>query len=323
MSELRIDRLTGRRVLFVSDRVARPRDFSEGDHKAASQEDCPFCEGHEEETPKEVWALRQGPPDAAGWQIRVVPNRYPISEDHELIIETSAHETDISDLPLAHVEEIIRAYRLRMEALSQKERWSYLALFKNHGSSAGASRAHPHAQLVGLPSVPPLIEKELKIAQEFHHERGRCLYCELIERELELKERVIEADEHLIVWSPEAARVPWECWILPRRHQPDFRVLSAQEAAALASALRQTLRRIRRALSEQSYAYNYYVHTAPLLPSGDARSKGVASSYHWHLEIIPRLGRLAGLEWGTELYVNPLLPEEAARRLREFDPHCS
>lgn len=328
MTELRVDRLTGRRVLFVSGRVARPRDFSEGDHRAASQEDCPFCEGHELQTPKEIWALRQGLPDAAGWQIRVVPNRYPISEDHELIIETSAHDADICNLPLAHVEEIIRVYRLRMEALSHKGRWSYLALFKNHGSAAGTSRAHPHSQLVGLSSVPPLIEKELKIAQQFHHERGCCLYCELIERELELKERVIEANEHLLIWSPQVARVPFECWILPRRHQPDFRALSDREAAALASALQQTLRRIRRALSGLDYAYNYYLHTAPLLPSGDAGSKSVARSYHWHLEIIPRLGRLAGLEWGTELYVNPLLPEEAAHKLRHalggaFDPPCS
>jgi len=319
MVELRIDRLTGRQVLFASGRIARPRDFPKGEREVIPPGDCPFCEGHEDQTPKEIWALREGSPDAPGWQIRVVPNKYPISEDHEVIIETPAHQTDLPDLPPAQAERIIKAYQTRLGALAQKGRWPYLALFKNYGWAAGASRVHPHAQLVGLPSVPPLIERELQIAQDFYLERGRCLYCETLERELELKERVIEADEHFLVWSPQAARVPWECWILPRRHRASFLDLGPKETIALAGALQRTLKRIKRVLSglDLDFAYNYSFHIAPLFPKEGRLPPAVEEGYHWHIEVLPRLGRLAGLEWGTGLYINPLLPEQAAAKLRQ------
>jgi len=309
MIELRRDPLTGRMVVFASGRIGRPHDFSSA-YKASPPESCPFCEGHEDQTPPETWALREGEPDGPGWRVRAVPNKYPVCEAHELIIETPLHDADLPDLAPAEVEEIIFAYRSRMEALAAQG-WRYLALFKNHGHGAGASRAHPHAQLMGLRFVPPLVREELRIAQRAYQRSGRCIYCETIARELEDGERVIEADRSFLVWSPYGARVPLECWILPRRHQHDFVNISAEDIKALARALRRTLTRLRKLLSGL-YAYNYYIHTSPLAPKIEATKLG----YHWHLEILPRLGRLAGLEWGTGLYVNSVMPEEAARRLR-------
>lgn len=315
MGELRRDPLTGRRVLFASGRIARPHDFYSA-YKASPPESCPFCPGHEDQTPPETWAIREGEPDTPGWRIRAVPNKYPICEAHELIIETPRHDVDLPDLSPTEVEAIIAAYRSRMEALAEQGRWRYLALFKNHGHGAGASRAHPHAQLMGLEFVPPLVREELRIARRAYRKSGRCIYCETIEHELEFKERVIEADERFFVWSPYAARVPLECWILPRRHQHDFLNISAEDAAALACVLQRALARLTALLKGPLYAYNYYLHTSPLAAGSRKQPEATVHGYHWHLELLPRLGRLAGLEWGTGLYVNSVTPEEAARRLR-------
>ncbi len=314
MLEVRVDTFTRRRVLIVHGRGARPSDWP-AHEPLLSEEDCPFCPGHEKETPAETWALREGPPNSPSWQIRAIPNKYPISDAHELIIETPAHGKDLPALPQDHVQQVISAYKTRLEALAQQGRWRYLALFKNYGRAAGATRAHPHAQLVGFPLIPPLIREELQMAERSYRPRRRCPYCEMIERELALKERVIDVDGYFLVWSPYAARVPFECWVLPRRHAHDFLMISAEELSSLACLLPRTLARLAHAL--RSTAYNYYLHTAPLPPSGRKKpAPTLEYSYHWHFEILPRLGQLAGLEWGTGFYVNSVPPEEAAQRLR-------
>jgi UDPglucose--hexose-1-phosphate uridylyltransferase len=315
-TELRRDPFTGRRVWFVPGRSGRPSDWiPKGDAAPKDAKDCPFCPGHEDQTPPEIWALRDDPHDVTSWRIRVIPNKYPISGAHELILETPKHGADLADLPQTQLAEIITVYRDRMAAHAGEGRWRYLSLFKNHGWPAGASRAHPHAQLVGLPFVPPLVRLELQRARRAYRRRNRCLYCETIEREIRLKDRVIELDERFVVWSPYAARMSLECWLLPRRHAADFLAIESEEILSLARLLGRTLRRLKTLLPPRAYAYNFYVHT---LPVSSARAHPEqAESYHWHIEIVPRLGRLAGLEWGTGLYLNPLFPEEAARMLRE------
>ena len=314
-TELRRDPFTGRRVWFVPGRSGRPSDWiPKGEAAPKDAEDCPFCPGHEDRTPPEIYALRDDPADLTSWRIRVIPNKYPISESHELIIETPEHDVDLADLSQAHLAEIVTVYRDRMTARARDGRWRSLALFKNHGRPAGASRAHPHAQLIGLPFVPPLIRVELQQARRAYRRRNRCLYCETIEREIQTGERVIELAERFVVWSPYAARMSLECWVLPRRHTADFLAIKPEEIASLACLLGRTLRRLKAILPPRAYAYNFYVHMLPV--SAAHAHPEQAQSYHWHLEIVPRLGRLAGLEWGTGLYVNPVFPEEAARMLR-------
>lgn len=312
MAELRTDELTGRRVLFAAGRTQRPSDFVSA---TPQRESCPFCPGQEDQTPKEIWALRKGLPNTSNWQIRVIPNKYPISEIHELIIETPHHDRDLPDLPLAQVKNVIDTYRQRLEARSQNRYCRYLSLFKNYGPEAGATRAHPHAQLVGLPFIPALVQTELRLAHEAHRRQGSCIYCQRISRELKSGERIVERDRHLVVWSPYAARTPFECWILPRAHNHDFCTLSPAQMTSLAHMLRHTLLRLRRVLND--FAYNYYVHTAPLPSRHTASSTTLGRSYHWHLEILPRLSKMAGLEWSTGLYVNAMAPEESARLLRD------
>lgn len=316
MPERRDCPFTRRRVLVAEGRRRRPSDWETSSLSPDDRSDCPFCEGHEAQTPPELWALRdrESEPDTPGWQVRVVPNKYPIAEPHELIVETPEHDVDLPDLPPAHVARVISAYQKRLRAVASQSGVRYPALFKNHGRAAGASRAHPHAQLVGLPFVPPLIQEELAIARASHEREGRCLYCATIERELASGGRIIEADEAMLVWSPVAARAAYECWVLPRRHRHDVRELSSGEIAALAEALQRALARLRTVLAHtrSPHAYNYYLHTTPTHTSPESEL-----SYHWHVEILPRLGTPAGLEWGTGAYVNPVPPEEAARALRD------
>jgi len=314
-AELRRDRFTERAVWYIPGRIGRPSDWVPlAQPKEDDRKDCPFCPGHEGETPPEVWALRPegGAPNAPGWEIRVIPNKYPIGEAHELIIETPQHNADFPDLPLEHLRRVMEAYRERLAALSQGG-WEYVALFKNHGRGAGATRIHPHSQIVGLPLIPPLLEEELRCAQRFFEREGKCLYCKTLGEELDRGERVVFRNEEFVVWCPFVSRMSFECWIAPLSHAADFRTLSSSQGKALAEALQRALEGLRRVWpSPRPFSYNFYLHTAP-----SRLSTEIEREYHWHFEVLPRLGRLAGLEWGTGLYANPITPEEAARRLRE------
>ena len=314
-SELRRDLFTERAVWYIPGRIGRPSDWVPlAQPKENEERECPFCPGHEGETPPEIWALRPrgGEPNTPGWRIRVIPNKYPISETHELIVETPRHGADLPDLSLEHLMHVVEVYRERLTALSEDPRWEYVSLFKNHGRGAGATRIHPHSQVVGLPLVPPLMEEELRCARRFYEQQQRCLYCETLRDELERGERVVFRNAEVAVWCPYASRMSFECWIVPLQHAADFRTLMPPQGEALAEALRKALGALRRVWpSPRPFSYNFYLHTAPTQPAPN-----VEREYHWHFEILPRLGRLAGLEWGTELYANPVPPEVAAERLR-------
>ncbi len=308
MTEVRRGRLSARRVIVSATRGKRPSDWVHRDEERTDQA-CPFCPGHEGETPPEVWALRDGSAsDEPGWRVRVVPNKYPIVAPHELIVETPHHDTDLPHLSLDDAERVVAAYRDRMGSVAREEGVVYPALFKNVGRAAGASRAHLHSQLIGLPFVPPAIEAERRMAEGHREAAGRCLYCDTIDDELARAERVVWADERFLVWSPQAAVTPYECWILPRAHTADFLAADDADLAALARVLSRTLGALHRTFGGR-FAYNYFLHTAPR--QGAAGRDG----FHWHLEILPRLGTPAGLELGSSVFVNPVPPERAAREL--------
>lgn len=310
MTEVREGRLSPRRVVVSEKRGQRPSDWVRRDDEKTDQA-CPFCPGHEAETPPEVWALRddEQAADEPGWTVRVIPNKYPILAPHELIVETPHHDADLHHLSADDVERVVATYRSRMQAVAEADGVVYPALFKNVGRAAGASRAHLHAQLIGLPFVPPSIESELERANDHGESTGDCLYCQTIQAELDRNERVIWADDAFLVWSPDAAIAPYECWILPRTHQSDFRQLDAERSMTFARTLARTLRAMH-AVFEGRFAYNYFIHTAPL----NSNYLG-ADGFHWHLEILPRLGTPAGLEWGSGVFVNAVPPERAASEL--------
>ena len=313
MTDVRVGRLAPRRVIVAEKRGQRPSDWVRRDEEKPDQ-DCPFCVGHEAETPPEVWAMRpDSAPDQPGWQIRVIPNKYPIMAPHELIIETPHHDADLPDLSLSEAESVLQAYRERMRTISYEEGVVYPALFKNVGRAAGASRAHLHSQLLGLAFVPPAVEAERAMAATHRDRTGGCLHCDVIDEEIARGDRVIWADDRYLVWSPQAAMAPYECWILPRTHAASFLDSDDDALNAFAQVLARSLRALY-GVFEGPFAYNYFLHTAPL--HGSSEADGV----HWHLEILPRLGTPAGLEWGSGVFVNAVPPERAAAQLgHRFD----
>lgn len=313
MTEVRQGRLSPRRVIVSEKRGQRPSDWVRRDDERSDQA-CPFCPGHEGETPPEIWALRDDSgADGPGWQVRVVPNKYPIIAPHELIIETPHHDADLPDLSLDEAERAVYTYRERMAAVTRERDVVYPALFKNVGRAAGASRAHLHSQLLGLSFVPPAVEAELGMAARHRESTGNCLYCDTIDGELARDERVIWADDDFLVWSPRAAMAPYECWILPRHHTTDFLNIDDPGLRALADVLTRTLGALY-GVFEGRFAYNGFIHTAP---AGEPHMEGL-ESFHWHWEILPRLGTPAGLEWGSGVFANAVPPERAAGELRRW-----
>ncbi|MBX3413175.1 MAG: galactose-1-phosphate uridylyltransferase [Pirellulales bacterium] len=328
MPELRKDPIVERWVIIVGDRAARPHDFHENAVRSAGTS-CPFCAGHEHETPGELFALRESPD--APWRVRVVPNRYPALEGqgelssrvsaegefyvrvpasgaHEVIIETPRHVSRVGELSLVELTEVLGVYRERLHYHRRQARFRHATIFKNVGAAGGASIEHAHSQVMVTPIVPTLVAEELAAAALFHRAQGRCIFCDLAERELAAGARIVADHDGFTAIAAFASRLPWETWVLPRRHAGDFDRLSDDELARLAVALHDTLAALEAVL--EPVAYNLVLHTAPFDTS-------CAEHYHWHIEIIPRVTKTAGFEWGSGCYVNPLAPEVAAARLRD------
>ncbi len=330
MPELRKDPITGRWVIISTDRGKRPSDFVRESVQIKGNGFCPFCYGNETKTPPEVLAYgRNGSgKDTPGWSIRVVPNKFPalqIEGDldregeglfdrmngigaHEVIVETPDHQSTLATLPEKAVEEVLWAYRDRMLDLKNDKRFRYILLFKNHGEAAGASLEHTHSQLIALPIVPKRVREEVDKSKHYFEEKERCIFCDMIRQEVETGSRVIGENEYFIALAPYAPRFPFETWLLPRQHSSAFENHQSPIYASLARLLRDLLRRLDAVLNRP--AYNYVVHTSPI-------GEEINEHFHWHIEMMPKLTKVAGFEWGTGFYINPTPPEEAARFLRE------
>lgn len=227
---------------------------------------------------------------------------------HEVVIETPDHMATLSTMDERQVAELLWAFRDRVLDLKKDKRLRYVMLFKNHGEAAGATLEHPHSQIIALPVVPKRVQEELDGARKYFEFKERCVYCDILRQDLKDSDRVIlETDEFAAV-APFASRFPFETWLLPRRHESHFENIREAEVANLAWVLRNVLRKMDRVLEKP--AFNLIVHSAPVQES-------TSEHYHWHIEIIPKLTRVAGFEWGTGFYINPTPPEEAARFMRE------
>jgi UDPglucose--hexose-1-phosphate uridylyltransferase len=329
VSELRKDPITGRWVIISTERRKRLADFRLESVAITPDPSCPFCEGHESMTPRELYALRHGSgPNAPGWSLRVVPNQSPVLRvegtldrqgeglfdkmngigAHEVIIESPRHLDTLASLEPAAVEDVLWAACERVRDLRRDQRFRYIIIFKNHGEAAGASLAHSHTQLIALPVVPREVRDEVDGAKAHYAQKERCVFCDILRQETGEGKRLITENTDMVAVSPYAPRFPFETWILPRRHQSHFEDTPRHELASLARMLGDLLRRMNRAL--ESPPYNLLIHSAPV-------SDAACDWYHWHVEIIPKLTKVAGFEWATGFYVNPVAPEEAAQVLRD------
>jgi len=331
MPELRRDPIIGRWVIISSERGKRPTDFR-AEPENHTGDGCPFCPGNEKLTPGEIIAY--GEPgrerNSKGWRLRVIPNKYPALEvegvlnrqgegmydkmngigAHEVIIETPDHNKGIPDLTDREYGDVIWAYKERIIDLKRDFRFEYILIFKNHGMAAGASLSHPHSQLIATPIVPKRVREEVNGAKNYFDYKERCGYCDIIKQEMSVGTRVVTENDYFIVLCPFASRFPFEMWVLPKFHDSDFLEIQKHVADSLAVIMKNVIDKMNKVLDDP--AYNYLIHTAPLKESH-------LSHYHWHVEIIPKLVKVAGFEWGTGFYINPVAPEEAAKYLREAE----
>jgi UDPglucose--hexose-1-phosphate uridylyltransferase len=328
MPEYRQDPLSRRWVIVGGDRASRPNEFVEATVRQSTLP-CPFCIGNELNTPGAVATYPNGD---EGWLVRVVPNKYPavtteqpvcptcqpLSRQaapeavpgfgrHEVIIESPRHVASLSELTPDEAVTVFIAYRDRLQALKAEGQFKYVQIFKNVGSAAGASLEHVHSQLVALPGVPEVVQQELAASEEFSRQHKKSLLPAMIEDEFAAGSRIVAQSAGVVAFCPYASRFPYEVWITPRLHSPRFEDAQTGELGELSRIMCDIVGRIERATGQP--AYNYHLHTQPFdMPA--------AHHYHWHIEIIPRLTKVAGFEWGTGCFINPYLPETAAEHLR-------
>lgn len=333
MQQLRRDPLHGHWAIIADARGSRPKDLVATETES-TDEVCPFCPGNEAHTPEEVDAIRPTPsdPNQPGWTVRIIPNKYPaLSLDgasnghvvrevgelhrcqpglgvHEVVISTTQHHMRPADFSVDHWDTLLAACQYRMESLMRDPRIKHVLLFENSGAAAGASRNHPHMQLIGTPMTPAVISSEMLNCRAYSARHETCLLCDLVARELEMEERIVYQDDATVTFVPYAPRVPYEMITVPRAHRYAFTQVPQLDRRRLADHVRRMLRALVGAVGR--VPYNWVLHSAPQTTSDP-------TVYHWHIELLPRLVSFAGFELGAGAYINSIAPEAAAAALRE------
>ncbi|MCE5272054.1 galactose-1-phosphate uridylyltransferase [bacterium] len=341
MAEFRHDPVHKRWVIVAVDRSRNPDDF-DVPRRTPDGGFCPLCEGQESKTPGEIFAVRSGNPNRPGWKIRVIPNKYPVLADspegikrnavghydfiagagaHEIIVEHPSHQALFHDLGSEHLTELITTYRQRAATLMENETYRYIMLFKNHGQAAGATTNHPHSQVLAMPVIPRIVAMALATAREHFHLKERCLFCDLLNQEIEDGSRVVAENEHFICYVPYASRFPFEMAVFPKKHHHDFSSMDDALLAPCAEILQQAVGRLFALFGDPPF--NMLVHSGPNTNQTPRRAGywgTLRYDWHWHIEITPRLSPIAGFELGTGMYINHTPPERAAELLRQTQP---
>jgi len=342
MQELRKDPIIGRWVIMATGRARRPGTFIASDKSsldAKSIKKCQFCEEHEKETPKEIFAIRKGGSKAntPGWQVRVVADKTPIFDPevklspkmqglyevlqargaHEIVDETPEHISNMADLDVKQIKSVIEVYVERIHELEKDTNLCYALAHKNYNwSRDNQNIPHSHSQIIATPVIPMRVREELKGSKKYYDYHERCIFCDLIKQESNDRSRVVAENDHFLALVPFASRFPFEMWILPKKHHAHFWKGVVGEEQDLAKILKETLLRLKLGVSDP--AYHYVIHTAPFTRKAHETIgfTTIEEDYHWHVEIIPRLTHTAGFEKGTGFYICPIPPEDAAGYLR-------
>ena len=338
MSRLRKDPVVGRWIIVSTERPKTPEEYSfQEPVDDVTPAECPFCRGNEAKTPKEIASFRaeKSDPDANGWWVRVIPSKFPVLHiegtleregsgiydwmngigAHEIIIETPEHAQRLEDLPESQVEKVLWAYRDRILDLEGDQRLRYVLVLKNQGRDAGSPLNHTHSQLIATPIIPKRVKEKLGGAKSYYDYKERCIFCDMIRQELGENVRVVEETRHFVVFTPFAARFPFETWVYPKKHSCAYADITKEEMMDFSRTLRNTLRRLGKVLDNPPY--NYILYTAPNRVRRSGYWHTLKDDFHWHMEIMPRLTRTAGFEWGSGFYINPTPPEDAAKYLRD------
>lgn len=328
MAELRREPITRMWVVVTTDHPKSPSDYLpfKPPYKVFDAKGpCPFCPGNEAMTPKELYMI---PQEKGGWSVRVVPNKFPffhIEGDfdrrpegmydvmeaigaHEIVIESPDHHQTLSGMDPEQIGKILLSYRERILDLKKDLRFMQFLILKNH---PGIFNQHPHSHLMAMPVIPRRIDEEIWGVMDYYQRKERCIFCDMIKQELSDKKRIVLETVHFLVFSPFASRYPFETWIVPKLHSPDFYLLNEEEIGDLSLAIQSLFVRVSKLLSDPPYSLAF--HTSPV------QTRFHRSEYHWHIEVRLRIGLREGFEWGTGFFVNPTPPEEAARYLREVE----
>jgi UDPglucose--hexose-1-phosphate uridylyltransferase len=322
-SEVRQNKITKQWVIYAPARAKRPNQFV--DRVSVTKEvydaGCPFCPGNEDRLPSIL--LEMPSPGGATWQTRVVPNRYPAVTtkgdsaryargiyvamsgygEHEVIIESPSHHGQIAEMSPQEVEVVIETYHRRFTDVTRGHENMLVMIFRNHGRRAGTSLLHPHSQLIMTDVVPRYIRwKEDESQRHFDH-WGRCVYCEVLAFEAENRARLVMENQCFLAFVPFAADVPFEVWIMPKRHQAVFGMISDQEKTDFAAILHGVLKKLYQKLQDPDY--NYVIISSPACQAGEPQM-------HWYLQLRPRLSTPAGFEIGSGININPSIPEDDA-----------
>jgi UDPglucose--hexose-1-phosphate uridylyltransferase len=365
-SEMRHDWLSDRWVIMAPHRTSRPVEFMRQPAKTRAKEQCPFCHGHERETPNPVSCYFHRPASSGDsrWQVRVVPNKFPavqsesygraadsenlialgldhelneasrtvwpkavaetqkataslsavdlfkrrdLSGGHEVIIEGPDHVQSLTQLTPMTAKLVFKAYRDRLHYWLVEREMAYAVVFKNVGLEAGASIVHSHSQLIATDILPTDVARSAGRMSLFYEREDDCLVCRTVQDELDQRVRVVEETRQFVAYCPFASRLPSLVSIVPKQHHSQIELLDDESLGELSWLAHRLIRRIEHCYPDT--AYNYVIHTAP-------RCQQNSCSFHWRMELFPRLSTVAGFEWGSECYINPLPPELAAHLLR-------
>lgn len=320
MSEVRYDIVTGKIAIISTERGKRPHDFKIN-HTEKQNTVCPFCPGNEEMTPPVLIEYKD---ENGMWTLRGFNNKFAALNKNgegkyncsfykaqygygvaEIIVESPYHDATLGSLSLEQIKDIFMALIERYRQIAEDNEIKYIQMFKNFGAQGGASLEHGHWQIIAIPFVPDIIEKEILGTERYIKENGECPYCATIEYEVKENIRVINQNDKFIAICPYASQYAYESWILPKRHRGRFEELDEDGVKSLAELFKPVIEKYEQEFNMPSY--NIVIHTLPLF---DDRN------YHWHIEILPRLTTAAGFELATGVYINPAPPEMAASILR-------
>jgi UDPglucose--hexose-1-phosphate uridylyltransferase len=321
MSQLRKDPIVGRWTIIATERARRPAAFVDPQATDTDQKHCPYCQ---EINAKGVYASHG---------VKVINSPSPILDDskpferrghglydiahsygsHEIVIEAPEHIANMADLSVEQIKAVFQTYALRMQVHRKNPFIEYILAYKNYGVAAGSRNiGHSRSQIMAVPVLPMRVKDKTSGAEKYFDFHERCLFCDMVRQEMGNKERVVVENEHFVVITPFASRFPFETWVLPKDHHSDFADGIAGHEDSLASIMKDILLRLKVGLNDP--AYNYMIQTSPVQDPSSFKEK-----YHWHIELMPRLTRVAGFERGTGFYICPIPPEMSASFLREVD----
>lgn len=324
MSQLRKDPIVGRWTIIANERARRPAAFVDPQSTITDQQQCPFCR---DSTSRVIY-------ESHG--VKVTNSNTPILDDtqpfqrrghglydvchsygsHEIVLETPKHIANMADLSPEQIKFVFQTYALRIQTHRKNPFIEYVLAYKNYGVAAGSRNiGHSRSQIMAVPVLPMRVKDKISGAEKYFDYHERCLFCDMVSQELKNRERVIVENEHFVVIAPFASRFPFETWVLPKNHHCDFADSVNGWGDSLAGIMKDILLRFKIGLNDP--AYNYMIQSSPF-----KNSSSFKEYYHWHIEVMPRLTRVAGFERGTGFYICPIPPEMTAAFLREVDIHA-